>query len=280
MSKVHIACYDDNHIVPRMMQWLVDGLGWSIGAHLVVDGQTVNYYAPYTMWGRFGGISGDSMAWFTHKEISNHAKMEIWNSAKKAITMPLVTAGIYQSELNATMITPGIDQSHFKPTRKKPPGKGIIGLAGQPQPRKGLDVAMALSGIEAVNEVRAIGGDWLAAIDSQFIIYDDIPAFYAGLDLFVCTSLVEGIPAPPLEALACGVPVLIPSGVGMLDALPHEAGIYRYTAGDADEMAAQIELILDGAKHDRKTLRDYVAPYTKQAWIESHEQAFEKLLHA
>ena len=277
-SKIHIACFDDGHIVPRMMSWLVDGLGWTIGPYLNT-GVDVNYYAPYTMYGRFGPIGGKSAGWFTHKESGNPAKMTVWDNARKRVTMPLVTAKIYQAELGATLITPGIDQDHFKPTRKKYPSKGIVGIAGQPGPRKGVELAAMLPSIKAVKKVRAIGGDWGNGINSQIVDYADIPAFYYGLDLFVCTSLEEGVPAPPLEALACGVPVLIPAGVGMLDDLPHGNGIYRYAAGDSDEMAVQIELILGGAKHSRATLREYVAPYTKEAWVESNRAAIEKLLH-
>lgn len=278
MSKVHVACFDDNHIVPRMMQWLSDSLGWSIGPYLQTGGGVeINYYAPYTMYGRFGP-GGKSMAWFTHKESASPAKLEIWKNAGKHITMPLVTSKLYQNELNATLITPGIDQSHFKLSRKRFPKKGIVGIVGTYQPRKGPNLALDVLNADGVNDVRIVGDDWPGIFNSRKIAYKDMPKFYRDLDLFVCTSTEEGIPAPPLEALACGVPVLVPIGVGMLDDLPHAPGIYRYTSGDADEMKAQIELILDGANHKRAELRDYVAPYTKQAWVDSHKLAMENLL--
>jgi glycosyltransferase involved in cell wall biosynthesis len=98
------------------------------------------------------------------------------------------------------------------------------------------------------------------------------------LDVFICTSTEEGIPAPPLEALACGVPVVIPVGVGMLDLLPDEPGIYRYEAGNQKELATAVKSALAG-KHERPTLRDYVAPYTVSAWAESHQAVIDKLLH-
>lgn len=37
----------------------------------------------------------------------------------------------------------------------------------------------------------------------------DLPAFYQSLDVFVFPSAIEGLGLPPLEAMACGVPVVV-----------------------------------------------------------------------
>ena len=177
--------------------------------------------------------------------------------------------------MGAQLITPGIDQDHFKP-RGKQPKKGVIGVVGTYQPRKGTELALTLNSIKTVKDLRVVGDDWPSFTNSQKIPYSDMPSFYCGLDLFVCTSTEEGIPAPPLEALACGIPVVIPRNVGMLDLLPDEAGIYRYEAGNQKEMATAVRSAL-AAKHDRNTLRDYVAPYTVLAWVESHQQLLEQI---
>ena len=150
-----------------------------------------------------------------------------------------------------------------------------MGLSGQPGPRKGVGLAQSLSSTKEVKKLIAIGGDW-PEIDSKIVDYADIPAFYNGLDLYVCTSTEEGIPAPPLEALACGVPVVIPRGVGMLDLLPDETGIYRYDAGNEKELKTAVKEAL-AAKHSRNTLRDFVAPYTILAWVESHQRIIEQI---
>jgi glycosyltransferase involved in cell wall biosynthesis len=41
-----------------------------------------------------------------------------------------------------------------------------------------------------------------------FVVSDDLPLFYNGANLFVYPSLYEGFGLPPIEAMACGVPVI------------------------------------------------------------------------
>jgi len=48
----------------------------------------------------------------------------------------------------------------------------------------------------------------LADRQDKFIPHDQMASFYAKLDVYVCTSEIEGTPNPVLEAMACGVPVI------------------------------------------------------------------------
>jgi glycosyltransferase involved in cell wall biosynthesis len=43
----------------------------------------------------------------------------------------------------------------------------------------------------------------------NYVPADELPALYAGAELFVFPSLYEGFGLPPLEAMACGCPVLV-----------------------------------------------------------------------
>lgn len=61
-------------------------------------------------------------------------------------------------------------------------------------------------------------------IFTGYVPYEDLPAFYNAADLFVYPSVYEGFGLPPLEAMACGAPVI----TGNRSSLPEvvdEAGI-------------------------------------------------------
>lgn len=50
---------------------------------------------------------------------------------------------------------------------------------------------------------------------TRHVSFEDMPDFYRGTDVFVCTSLMEGTPNPVLEAMASGIPV-VSSDVGIV----------------------------------------------------------------
>jgi hypothetical protein len=100
--------------------------------------------------------------------------------------------------------------------------------------------------------------------------------FYQGLDVYICSSLLEGVGYGPLEALACGVPVVIPRGVGVFDDLPITTGICRYAKGDAADMARALAEALDIVP-DREALRATTEMFTDQRWFDDHAAAFATL---
>jgi glycosyltransferase involved in cell wall biosynthesis len=53
-----------------------------------------------------------------------------------------------------------------------------------------------------------------------YVPSDELPAFYSAADLFVFPSLYEGFGLPPLEAMACGTPVVASNA----SALPEVVG--------------------------------------------------------
>jgi len=71
---------------------------------------------------------------------------------------------------------------------------------------------------------------------------EDLPALYNGADLFVYPSLYEGFGLPPLEAMACGTPV-ITSNTSSLPEVVGNAGI-KVDPQDVDQLSDAIYHVL------------------------------------
>ncbi len=59
----------------------------------------------------------------------------------------------------------------------------------------------------------------------RYVADEDLPALYGGAELFVLPSLYEGFGFPPLEAMACGTPVVASNGGSLPEVLGEAAEI-------------------------------------------------------
>ena len=84
---------------------------------------------------------------------------------------------------------------------------------------------------------------------------------------------------PVLEALACGVRVVIPQHVGILDELPDAPGIHRYVRGNAASLVKALEAAIS-QPFDREALRAATAPYSVEAFCFAHTQAFKQVFES
>jgi glycosyltransferase involved in cell wall biosynthesis len=78
---------------------------------------------------------------------------------------------------------------------------------------------------------------------------DELPALYSGAEAFVFPSLYEGFGLPPLEAMACGVPVAC-SDIPSLREIAVNAALF-FDPRDCESLASALESILTD-----KPLRD------------------------
>jgi glycosyltransferase involved in cell wall biosynthesis len=278
--KVHIVTRLDNHVVPRMGQWLVDEHGWTMGE--AVDPRAdVNYFMPYLWWTLKENPPTATAAWFTHFESGTRWKVEKWQDAACFIDMPLVTAPMYYTMLDrAQSIAPGVDTDLFRPftVHHERSDAPLVGTAGIGQPRKGprLLVDLFYSGVRV--DLRVVGANW--PFPHTFIADYLMPTFYNMLDVYLCTSLEEGVPEPVLEALACDTPVVVPDGVGICDQLPEMEGIRHYKRGDSGDMVRALRLALDDRPPSGLLREVVMGQYTIDDWCASHLAAMEMLLDA
>jgi len=115
------------------------------------------------------------------------------------------------------------------------PGAFVIGSSGRFFPVKDYPLmveiaqAFAVSGIEDIRFELAGEGPELPRLEALVKSYglnagftfkghlDDMDHFYRGLDIYLNTSLHEGIPMTILEALAHGLPVIAPAVGGIVE---------------------------------------------------------------
>ena len=56
-----------------------------------------------------------------------------------------------------------------------------------------------------------------------YVPYEDLPALYSGADVFIFPSLYKGFGFPPLEAMACGTPVIASNNSSLPEVLGENA---------------------------------------------------------
>jgi glycosyltransferase involved in cell wall biosynthesis len=80
-----------------------------------------------------------------------------------------------------------------------------------------------------------------------YVADEDLPGFYNGADVFVYPSLYEGFGLPPLEAMACGVPVVV-SNTSSLPEVVGPAGLLVDPTRPEDIAMAVLDLLSSECK--------------------------------
>lgn len=138
-------------------------------------------------------------------------------------------------------------------------------FTGDPRPRKGLG-----DFIEAVKLVyREENGIRVSIASKQdFPVDDGLPisffhrpsdtqlaSLYAKCDVFVSASWFEGFGLPPLEAMACGAPVVLTDSHGIREYAVHEENCLIVPPKDPSALASAIlRLLRDPELHSRLSL--------------------------
>jgi glycosyltransferase involved in cell wall biosynthesis len=109
-----------------------------------------------------------------------------------------------------------------------------------------------------------------------YIDGEDLPALYSGASLFVLPSFYEGFGIPPLEAMACGVPV-ITSDNSSLPEVVGDAAI-KVKADDTKALADSIRKLLTNEALAQSFMEKGLRQAAKFSWEKSAEKLVD-LLH-
>lgn len=284
--KVHIVYPTplEDSILGRLARALAAGNGWTLGAQPDPRAD-LNYWAIYIDYAQRASDwhMTPTAAYFSHYEAGTPFKEFFWHEAAEKIDLALFTDPRYADGWKGAcaVVIPPVD-AQFKPMRGlRDRTKFRVGVAGwvptKYGARKGTGLVAKLAAELAERQnTEIVGAGYGWPVPTREYDWNELPAWYNGLDVFVCTSMIEGIPMPPLEALACGVPVVIPTGVGLLDTL-RGPGVYHYEAGSYEGLRIMLE---EASAHvlDANDVRANVAQFTSAAWYSSHKEAFDKLI--
>ncbi len=115
------------------------------------------------------------------------------------------------------VIPDGVDTTHFTPRETDRPagGRNVVGWVGNSawglvancEDVKGYRRIFRPT-IESLRQRGLAIEEKVADPQVRRIPFAEMPDFYRDLDVFLCTSSMEGTPNPVLEAMACGIPVV------------------------------------------------------------------------
>ncbi|WP_201864663.1 glycosyltransferase [Microvirga soli] len=117
----------------------------------------------------------------------------------------------------SAVLTDGVDLERFRPAPRALSTRAdrplVVGWAGNSawsseiEDFKGFRTLLAPAIEELAAEGVPLTGHF-ADKQIRMIPHREMPEYYSQIDVFVCSSKIEGTPNPVLEAMACGVPVI------------------------------------------------------------------------
>jgi len=213
---------------------------------------------------------------FTSASQRRHSRYTRWLIARMDAVVATSAKGAAYLEVPATVVHHGIDPEQFAPADKAairaklglPEGR-LIGCFGRVRRQKGTDVFVEamLANLAAHPDITGIILGRATAQHREFeqglkdrvaaagaadrirfcgeVTVDAIPEWYRALDLFIAPQRWEGFGLTPLEAMACGVPVLA-TRVGAFEELVLDGETGRLIPyDDIPAMAEALGAVLD-----------------------------------
>ena len=210
----------------------------------------------------------------------------------------------YFGRRDAVVVPNGADLSIFSPasrlaqrdaTRRKlgySPDEIVLLLIGNDWRNKGLPTLLeAMSRLNHSSlRLCVVGSDAAAAFLPQvqslhlsdrvkfFAESSEILAFYAATDIYAAASLEDSFNLPVLEAMACGIPVLVSRLAGISEYIADGVdGILLLDPGDPSALAGSLSLLLQQPEL-RRSLGENAARKARQFSWDRQADAIHRLL--
>lgn len=256
----------------------------------------------------FDVMALDHAEWFTRANVA-HARL-VWPRILRHADTVIVAAQFTRDRLldrfgwldaeRVRVVPCGVD-ARFSPGVGADRARPYLLTVGRLQPRKNLEGAVAafelVAGAHPEHELVVVGArGWhddalldrvrASPVADRIVLAgrvtdDELVALYRGADCFLFPSRYEGFGFPPLEAMACGTPVVC-SDASSLPELVGAGGLL-VDAGDTDAMAAALDSVLrdgDRAMELRRRGLARAAAFTWGACADATVAAYAATLRA
>lgn len=119
-------------------------------------------------------------------------------------------------------------------------------------------------------------------ITPGYVDYDDLPPLYSGATSLVFTSLYEGFGFAPLEAMACGTPVITSNNSSITEVVG-DAGVFIDDPLNPEEISNKISFLLNNENLQKKLKLQGPKRAKQFSWdntIDKTLEAYEKVYEA
>jgi starch synthase len=161
-----------------------------------------------------GNVVSSATARQLHQEIALADNIIVFSSFQ---SRTFAQEGVPPERLHVLAL--GVDTELFRPATRARTKTLTIGFVGRIEQRKGISyLVAAFDALRPRNARllmvgRPVGSSrpWMreGVEHHSAVARWDLPQFYAQMDVFVLPSLIEGFGLTALEAMACGVPVIV-----------------------------------------------------------------------
>lgn len=110
---------------------------------------------------------------------------------------------------------------------------------------------------------------------NQYVIDEDLPAIYSGAKLFIYPSIYEGFGIPPIEAMACGVPVISADNSSLPEVVGDAALLVD--ALSIEDISSNIARLLGDSHLQKQLITQGYRQVAKFSWDESAKKLLSSL---
>ena len=108
---------------------------------------------------------------------------------------------------------------------------------------------------------------------------DDAERIVTAFDVYLLTSLYEGLPYSLVEALRAGVPIVATNVTGSNEVVRPGVNGYLFNVGDVEDGVRQVERIIDERSHNGRFCHDairhtYLDKFTSDCMLDSVQQSY------